>query len=355
MEMIGVDLFAGAGGMSLGAEAAGIDVRLAIERDPHCVDTYEYNHKNTLVIKEDIINIQDVDVPKGSNGTILFGGPPCQGFSTSNQRTRGDGNLGNWLFIQFMRLADEWRPDWVVFENVEGILHTSNGTFFKSVKLMLENSDYTVSYWVLNAQDYGVPQRRQRLFIIGSLEGIQVSPPPKRKAKAVTVKESIADLPFLENGANISLLPYTCAPSSEYAKKMRGKLTRCHNNIVTRNNDNVIERYQHVPAGGNWQDIPAVLMDNYKNRDRCHTRIYHRLRSNEPSVVIGNFRKNMLIHPSQHRGLSVREAARLQSFPDNYQFKGSIGFQQQQVGNAVPPLLARAVFKQILNAKSSGR
>ena len=112
----------------------------------------------------------------------------------------------------------------------------------------------------------------------------------------------------------------------------------------------MIERYNHITKGGHWEDIPDRLMKTYADKTKCHTGIYHRLDEKKPSIVIGNFRKNMLIHPRQDRGLSVREAARLQSFPDQYEFKGSIGFQQQQVGNAVPPLLAKAVFQSVVQA-----
>lgn len=128
---------------------------------------------------------------------------------------------------------------------------------------------------------------------------------------------------------------------------MRGSSIESSNNLVTKSSPEIIKRYRYVPQGGNWQNIPENLMNNYKDTTRCHTGIYHRLKEDEPSVVLGNFRKNMLIHPQQDRGLSVREAARLQSFPDWYEFVGSIGFQQQQVGNAVPPLLAKAVFTAI--------
>ena len=145
-------------------------------------------------------------------------------------------------------------------------------------------------------------------------------------------------------------MKYRTAPKSDYAKSLRGNLTECSNHLVTRNNANILKRYQHIPEGGNWENIPVRLMKNYANRTRCHEWIYRRLSIDEPSVVIGNYRKNMLIHPTQNRGLSVREAARLQSFPDTFAFQGSIGLQQQQVGNAVPPLLAKAVFNAILHA-----
>lgn len=120
-------------------------------------------------------------------------------------------------------------------------------------------------------------------------------------------------------------------------------------NYVSRNNDLAIERYTHIPQGGNWRDIPDWLMTNYADKSRCHSGIYRRLRANQPSVVISNYRKSMLIHPTQHRGLSVREAARIQSFPDTFIFKGPISHIQQQIGNAVPPLLAKAVVEQILS------
>jgi DNA (cytosine-5)-methyltransferase 1 len=124
-------------------------------------------------------------------------------------------------------------------------------------------------------------------------------------------------------------------------------------NIVSRNFDYVVERYKYIKPGQNWRAIPEHLMVNYKNRDNCHSGIYKRLRVDEPSVVISNYRKNMLVHPVQDRGLSVREAARLQSFPDNFIFEGSIHYIQQQIGNAVPPLLAKAIFEQILKLNAS--
>jgi len=350
--MMGVDLFAGAGGLSLGAAQAGVDVRFAVELDPHAADTYAMNHPNAEVHTGDVRDIGEIDVPRNGDARILFGGPPCQGFSTSNQRTRTVDNEANWLFRHFMALARSWHPDWILLENVKGLRETEGGVFVREIVASLELLGYTPSSCVLNAADYGVPQKRSRMFIVGSRAGIRLSAPPTvvPPSRRVTVSQAIGDLPELANGACVNRMRYRTRPRSAYARSMRGILDECDNHLVTRSSTLVVKRYQHVPPGGNWQDIPPHLMRNYADRTRCHTGIYHRLSSNGPSIVLGNFRKNMLIHPSQHRGLSVREAARLQSFPDRYTFCGSIGFQQQQVGNAVPPLLAKAVFQSILTA-----
>ena len=139
-------------------------------------------------------------------------------------------------------------------------------------------------------------------------------------------------------------MEYTKPARSYYSKQLRNGDNGCNNNLVTKNNQLVLERYKYIPQGGNWKNIPNRLMGNYADKSRCHTGIYKRLKENEPSVVIGNYRKNMLIHPTEDRGLSVREAARLQSFPDWFEFKGTIGSQQQQVGNAAPPFISPSCF-----------
>ncbi len=344
--------------MSLGAVQAGIDVRLAIEADPHGAATYAHNHPQTKVIIDDIRNIGAIEVEANGQPRILFGGPPCQGFSTSNQKTRNVDNPDNWLFREYIRIAESWLPEWIVFENVRGIAESMEGMFLDLVVRELERIGYTVSCCVLKATDYGVPQNRSRFFAVGSREGIKVKGPKATNTRPVTVREAIGDLPEIGNAASKDMLPYRSGRPSNYARQMRGELEVCANHLVTKSAPLILKRYRYVPQGGNWEDIPARLMRNYADRTRCHTGIYHRLREDAPSVVIGNFRKNMLIHPIRDRGLSVREAARLQSFPDWYEFKGSIGFQQQQVGNAVPPLLAKAVFQSVLSheadASSSG-
>jgi DNA (cytosine-5)-methyltransferase 1 len=350
--MIGIDLFAGAGGMSVGAGWSGIKVIAAVEADHHATATYSYNHIDGKILTKDIIDVKvsDFGVRDKSEPLIMFGGPPCQGFSTSNQRTRSSANPLNWLYREYVRLVSEVKPEWLVFENVRGLLETENGVFLDYVIKDLKDLGYCLSWDVLNAKDFGVPQDRSRLFIIGSLTNINIKMPTPNARIPITVKDSISDLPKLKNGASENTLPYRSEPSSEYAKKLRGQLTKTSNHIVTRNASYIIERYGYIPQGGNWENIPEHLMGNYTDRSRCHTGIYRRLKYSEPSVVIGNFRKNMVVHPTQNRGLSVREAARLQSFPDWFEFKGSIGFQQQQVGNAVPPLLAQAVFDVIVNS-----
>jgi len=143
-------------------------------------------------------------------------------------------------------------------------------------------------------------------------------------------------------------LPYRRGKHSDYSRKMRNGTKRSMQNYVSQNEDYVLERYKYIKPGENWQAIPIELMQNYANRDNCHSGIYRRLDPNKPSVVISNYRKNMLIHPYQNRGLSVREAARLQSFPDDFIFEGTITHVQQQIGNAVPPLLAEVIFKRMI-------
>lgn len=348
--MIGIDLFSGAGGMSLGARMAGIDVQVVVEADKYAADTYLHNHKPKYgVFADDIRKFTPFDLGKSrKNGLVVFGGPPCQGFSTSNQRTRTVENDNNWLFREFVRVVKAYKPDWLVFENVRGILETEGGIFVEQIMQAFEKLGYTVNAELLHAAEHGVPQRRARFFIVGSLHGITYQFPKAESKKKITVGMALDDLPILENGASVCHLPYAKEALNSYAKKLRGKLASCHNHLVTRNSNIVIDRYAHIPQGGNWENIPNHLMINYADKSRCHTGIYRRLCAKEPSVVIGNYRKNMLIHPTQNRGLSVREAARLQSFPDDFVFKGSIGFQQQQVGNAVPPLLSKAIFNTLI-------
>jgi DNA (cytosine-5)-methyltransferase 1 len=351
MRAVAVDLFAGAGGLSLGAASAGIRVALAVEVDPRAARTYALNHPGTAVINRDVRALADADfrsLATSRDLRILFGGPPCSGFSTSNRRNRNSENPKNHLYREFFRVAKLWSPDWIVFENVRGLVETAKGFFLDRILLSLRRLRYSYTWSVLDAASFGVPQHRRRVFVVARRDRAVPLLPTAEATTTPTVWDAIGDLPRLANGAAHSMMSYRSVAPSPYAIRLRHRLSSCDGHIVTANNPEILKRFAHVKPGSNWEDIPRELMSNYSDPSRCHTGLYHRLHSRQPSIVIGNFRKNMLIHPTQNRGLSIREAARLQSFPDAYTFSGSIGFQQQQVGNAVPPLLAQAVFACIL-------
>lgn len=349
--MRGIEIFSGPGGMGLGAKYAGIDVALAVENNIYAAKTYLNNHKNTTVVVDDIKNIQEFRFQKKGEQTIVFGGPPCQGYSKSNRRTRTSNNPKNWLFLEFLRSINLVNPDWIVIENVPGLKGMDNGFFLEKICDDLHKKGYTPNFKILNAADFGVPQKRERIFIVASRNGIAFEfPNGDFKDNHITVADALIDLPFLDNGTKEDSLKYKGKATTEYAKLMRGRLRKATQNYVSKNSDLVIQRYKHIKQGNNWSDIPVELMGNYKDHTRCHHGIYRRLKEDEPAFVIANYRKSMLIHPTENRGLSVREAARLQSFPDNYKFFGSLDQKQQQVGNAVPPLLAKAVFNKIIES-----
>ncbi len=345
--LIGIDLFSGAGGMSLGAEKAGIQIKAAVENDPYSAITFKANHKYATVITKDIEILDPNDV-FNKKLFVMFGGPPCQGFSVSNTKTRNLENPKNRLFKEFIRFIKKLKPVWIIFENVEGFKYFNNGSFVNELKSEFYDLGYNNIFSdILNASDFGVPQNRKRFFMVGNNQGIKFALPKTENSK-ITVDEAIHDLPSLKNGSIIEELPYKTKPLSKYAEQMRNGSKMASQNFVSRNKDYVIKRYQYIKYGENWKAIPEELMQNYKNLEKCHSGIYKRLDPNEIAVVIANFRKNMLIHPYEDRGLSIREAARLQSFPDNFIFKGSLNSMQQQIGNAVPPLLAETIFRKIV-------
>ena len=331
----GIDIFSGAGGLSLGAEMAGIRIKTAIEINKNAAQTFLRNHKGADVLQG---NIQDFD-PKRLHSDknpvfVIMGGPPCQGFSMSNTRTRNMENKKNFLFLEFVRFVQEIRPAWFVLENVWGLTNINEGrtqTMIEDCFRAIEGYE-NISSAVLWASDYGVPQNRNRFFMVGNRLGIDFKFPEKQATK-ITVEEAIGDLPSLQNGEMLDESDYTIPleEASPYAQLMR------------KGSDN-----KYIGQGQNWRAIPDFLMQNYADKGRCHSGIYKRLRADQPSVVISNYRKSMLIHPYEDRGISVREAARLQSFPDTFIFEGPLMHIQQQIGNAVPPLLAKAVFQQII-------
>lgn len=359
-----VDLFAGAGGLSLGLQEAGWDVVLAVENDPNAVTTYISNHPQTLVFQEDIRQT-DVDVCLNAVGLrsgeldLLAAGPPCQGFSESNRRTRVLSNPVNQLLQHFARFLKGMNPQYFLLENVVGMRTLAGGDALKELQRICVQLGYVTSIHELNVADFGVPQNRRRLFLVGNRHGIPFKEPSPSHGDLtrphIGFDEATSDLPVLTNGAATDWLPYAkSTPDTEYQRDMRERWGRdvVQSNLVTRNSAVVLERYRHVKPGENWESIPELLMSNYSNLKKCHTGIYYRLLPDAPSKVMANFRKNMFIHPHQDRGLSVREAARLQSFPDRHLFTGSIGFRQQQVSDAVPPRIAKVLGDAILQQLS---
>jgi DNA (cytosine-5)-methyltransferase 1 len=362
-----LDLFAGSGGFTCGAQWAGLRILQAVEVNAHAVRTYARNNPDVDLINSDVRLLDPLDCIRRlglmpGDIDVILAGPPCQGFSDSNRRTRTIDNPKNHLYKEVLRFCSAIRPKCVVIENVAGLRTLSGGVVLQSILNGCRELGYEVAWKVLCAADYGVPQLRNRIFIVASKNSGTISfPDPThgsdRNLRHVTVGEAIRDLPVLRNGAAVDYRPYRQqAELTDFQLLLRdGRVTNgpVQGNLVTRSAELILKRYAGIRAGQNWEALPRRLLRNYQDASRCHTGIYYRLRWDRPAKVLGNFRKNMLIHPSQNRGLSVREAARLQSFPDSYEFVGSIGFQQQQVADAVPPLLAMAVVRHIMLAHSS--
>lgn len=362
---LALELFSGAGGMSHGFVQAGFEIVQAIEKDQRAAHTFRSNHADTMLTVGDVSDFDPLEVARRSSIrkgdlTVVFGGPPCQGFSESNRRTRTLDNPRNHLYQQFFRYVKALMPQWFVLENVAGLKTLANGAVLDAIIAHSKELGYAAEWQELNAAEFGVPQTRRRIFVVGNRIGLPIRFPNPTHGTAenpyVTVKQAISDLPPLKVGATEEALRYrNSGVVSDYQMSMRNGNTCVNGNLVTNNSELIRARYRHIRQGQNWEAIPSELMGNYCDASRCHTGIYYRLKWSEPSKVIGNFRKNMLIHPNQNRGLSIREAARLQSFPDSYQFLGSIGFRQQQVADAVPPLLAEAVARAVLASTNNMR
>ena len=371
-----LDIFCGAGGLSLGFLFEGFDIVYSSDNNSRAIDTIKTNHNKIHMLKgeqdhhysevEDINNLDARKVRKifkdrGYRVQGIIGGPPCQGFSQANRQTRTIDNPNNSLFEQYLRLINDLNPDFIVFENVVGFASLANGDFKKSVLDTLEKLNFIEGWKILDAQWYGVPQIRRRVIIIGIKRSKikteykkKIVFPEKNKVSVPTVKNAFSGLPSIKMGETREIQSYQ-KPSlmSNYAKSLQSSpelnifSENVYNHITTLSNDLVLKRYKYLKPGQNWANLPEDLINNYDDKSRCHSYIYKRLEDDKPSITVSNFRKCMFIHPREDRGLSVREAARLQSFPDWYEFKGELSYQQQQVACAVPPLMARSIAQQI--------
>lgn len=260
----------------------------------------------------------------------------------------------NYLFREFLRHVELLRPRVFILENVADFVKFNKGAVADEITAAFDEMslDYELmDPAVLCAADYGVPQRRNRVFFVAVEKGISWGFPSPTCITPVTLWEAISDLPELPNGNQQDVCDYATPPSTAYQKLMRiSSGDTVANNLVSRNSELIIERYKHISQGDNWEAIPDDLMANYADKSRTHNWIYLRLQEDAPAVTITHFRKSMLIHPRQDRGLSVREAARIQSFKDDFVFCGPLMHQQQQVANAVPPLLAQRIAESVRDA-----
>ena len=353
-KLTAVDIFSGAGGMSIGSVMAGIEPVLAVEFDVHAANTYKANHPTTTVLQADIQTVNPLEHTK-KHPFILFGGPPCQGFSIANTKTRNLDNPNNWMFQEYLRFVKDLEPEWFLFENVVGFKSFDKGKFAIEVEEELKQAGYETNSTVLKASDFGVPQDRKRFFIVGHRKdngGVKFDFTSLEKKDIVNVGDALADLPSLKNGDKIHVHEYKHEARHPYTKMMREKSESATQNLVTESKPHIIDRYRVIKQGENWKAAKSKgLLHTYSSTKHTHSGIYKRLEEDKPAVTIANYRKSMLIHPHEDRGLSLREAARLQSFPDHFVFKGTLSYQQQQVGNAVPPLLAKAIFNKILMPK----
>lgn len=397
-----VELFAGAGGMGLGfllAGHSGSGYRLSFsgEVNPIYIETLRRNHVE-LEKQRGLVNVVpkeiapvDLRSPKVHDEVrrrfkvegsldVLIGGPPCQGFSNANRNSWSSSNPNNRLVDAYVSFVEQLQPAIFVMENVQGILWTPRSnkqgspSVIDDVARRMTRAGYSVYPKLLDAAWYGVPQFRSRFFLVGIHDNLgykrddfgawgpfpHPTHGPDTDNRYVSVHDAISDLPSLKNGGGADVVRYDASSAHRanpflHFVRQGAPANLIYDHVTSRHADYVIERYRRVPPGGNWENI-AETMSNYANVDRTHSNIYRRLTMHEPSITIGHYRKSMLIHPTQHRGLSLREASRLQSFPDWFRFagkadggEGGLVHKQQQLANAVCPLLAKSIAEYLLH------
>lgn len=377
-----LDLFCGAGGITEGFREAGYRCLYGNDSMPEAMETFCENHPEAWGDAGDIEHVDPAKVrarlslKKGALD-VLVGGPPCQGFSI-NAPDRFLTDPRNKLFKEYLRFLEEFEPKAFLFENVPGLLSLGDGKVFRQIVREFEEHGYHVTVKILFAAHYGVPQERWRLILLGSRMPSPIEAPPpthyatgranfrsggtltfqlraadrERLLPAVTVGEAISDLPRLEMGEGAEIVGYTIEPQSEYGRLMRNSLGVTFNHYAAKLAKQNIERMKHVKPGGSWRDIPHKLLPKGMQRARKsdHTKRYGRLRNDGLAGTVMTKcdpHWGTVFLPDQERSLSVREAARFQSFPDTYKFLGSRVSQYVQVGNAVPVLMAKAIAVQI--------
>ncbi len=329
-----LDLFCGCGGLSLGFEQSGFEISLGIDNWRESLQTFQNNHKNSEVLCADLSKIKPQEINKKFD--VIIGGPPCQGFSISGKRNPNDPR--NKLYQSFLSFVEYFRPKAFIMENVPNLVAMNNGKVKDQIIKEFEALGYTVVYKILLASDFGVPQNRKRVIFVGLKSGKEfVFPEGKHRDKKITSFEAISDLP--ENEVNDGT-SYPCSPKSEYQKMMRKNSTKVFNHKTTKHTEQTIKIISLVPDGGNYKDLPKNLQNTRKVNIA-----WTRLNSKKPSFTIDTGHRHHF-HYSYKRIPTVRETARIQSFPDNFIFSGSKTAQEKQVGNAVPPILQTKNYEQ---------
>lgn len=344
-----IDLFAGVGGMSLGFQQAGFVPSVAIEHKKSIAEGHKKNFSQVKHITQDIV---DVDLHRllgryVNYPTVVVGGPPCQGFSQKGQR-RGLSDERNFLFRKFIDSVRVAKPIAFVIENVPGLLSNEKGYFLNEILTTFALEGYQMKFKVLNALDFGVPQNRKRAFIVGTREGIDFYW-PEPVGFYSTVYDAISDLPKLKSGEGNEVSMYTSKPLTKYQSELRKNSDRLYNHVATKHSDLVLERLKMIPEGGSRADLPEE-----HHTKSIYSGTWSRLVDDKPARTITTRfdtpSSGMFTLPNQDRCLTVREAARIQSFPDDFIFTGNKSNQMVQVGNAVPPLMAQAVARSLLAA-----
>ena len=348
-----IDLFAGVGGLSLGFEMAGFNVVLANEYDESIAKAYELNHPSAKMIVEDITNlpIEKTFQDYCRKVDVIIGGPPCQGFSQKGKR-KTINDERNFLFKYFVAVVDFVRPQYFVMENVPNLLTAENGYFKEEIIDLFEGLGYILSTGALNASNYGVPQNRRRAVIIGK-QGESAIEMPKPLDYKVTIWDAISDLAYLDSGEGVECDSYRYPPQSEYQRLMREGSDNLYNHKATKHSTLAIERLKMIPPNRGKEVLPEEHLTK-----SIYSGTWTRMVKDEISVTITTRfdtpSSGKFTHPFLHRAITVREAARIQSFPDTFHFTGTKGSQMKQVGNAVPPLLAKAIATVIMNDITGG-
>lgn len=356
-----VDLFCGAGGLSEGFRQAGFKVLVGQDYDDSAGKTFLSTHSGANFIGGPIQAVTPENLLAAGGAQqggvdVLVGGPPCQGYSVYNhQRGVHDPRAG--LFNEYLRIVAALRPRWLVMENVSGLISIANGGIIREIQSRMSELGYSVDWRVLKAEQFGVPQERRRIFFVANRIGAPIEfPVPTHGPELrpyVTVWDAISDLPVLENGDGDGVHYYDRSPENDYQRELRRGARYLSNHSSPRLAPINQARMRYIPQGGSWRDIPFDLLPNgmKKAKRSDHTKRYGRPRETDLSCTIltkCDVHWGAYIHPRQDRAISVREAARLQSFPDAFDFKGTRTEQYVQVGNAVPPLLGRAVANALL-------